>query len=194
MDAWKQTLKIPVSALFLLGTCPVLAGADSFWNGVLLGATAVAAFALTEVVIYLLRGVVTGGAKFVTLLATASALAGIALLLVEAYFPLAYAAVGLYVPLTALQAVGLDRVLSDAEAPAALSKLARPACWYVVILAALGLLREFLGAGTLFGLQVLPSYMEALAFFRTIPGAFLTLAFLAMGAKGLGLVKEEAPQ
>ena len=194
MDAWKQTLKIPVSALFLLGTCPALAGVDSFWNGLLLGATAVAVFALTDVILYLLRGVVTGGARFVTLLATASALAGIALLLVEAYFPSSYAAIGLYVPLTALQCVGLDRALSDAESPAGLSKLARPACWYVVILAALGLLREFLGAGTLFGLQVLPSYMEALAFFRTVPGAFLTLAFLAMGAKGLGFLKEEAPQ
>ena len=194
MDEWKQPLKIPVSALFLLGTCPALAGADSFWNGLLLGAAAVAAFALTEVVLYLLRGVVTGGARFAALLATASALAGIALLLVEAYFPTSYAAIGLYIPLAALQCVGLDRILSGKDFRETLRPLARPMGYYILTLAALGLLREFLGAGTLFGFQILPSYMEALAFFNTVPGAFLTLAFLAMGAKGLGFLKEEAPQ
>lgn len=194
MKDWKQPLKIPVSALFLIGMCPVLAGCDSFWDGLLLGAATVAVFALTGAILYLLRSVVTGGARLAALLITASGLAGIAVLLAEAYFPAQYDAVGLYIPLTALQCVGLDRVLSDAETPAALSKLARPACYYVLTLAALGLLREFLGAGTLFGVQILPSDMEALAFFRTVPGAFLTLAFLAMCAKGAGLLREEAPQ
>ena len=194
MKDWKQPLKIPVSALFLIGMCPALAGCDSFWDGLLLGAATVAVFALTGVILYLLRGVVDGAARTVTLWLTASALAGIAALLAEAYFPAQYDAIGLYVPLTALQCVGLDRILSDAESPAALSKLARPGALYVLTLAALGLLREFLGAGTLFGAQVLPSGMEALAFFRTVPGAFLTLAFLAMCAKGAGLLREEAPQ
>ena len=193
MKDWKQPLKIPVSALFLLGMCPALAGCDGFWNGLLLGVTAVAVFALTEAILYLLRTVVAGGARLAALLVTASALSGIALLLAEGYFPAQHEAIGLYIPLTALQCVGLDRVLSD-DSPAALSKLARPACYYVLTLAALGLLREFLGAGTLFGLQVLPSDMEALAFFRTVPGAFLTLAFAAMCAKGAGLLGEEAPQ
>ena len=191
MKDWKQPLKIPVSALFLLGTCPVLAGCGTFWNALLLGAAGVAVFALTEAVLYLLRTVVTGGARFAALLATSSALAGIAVLLAEAYCPAQYEAVGPYIPLTALQCVGLDRVLSD-DSPAALVKLARPACYYLLTLAALGLLREFLGAGALFGFRVLPSDMEAPAFFSTVPGAFLTLGFLAMAAKSAGVFGEEA--
>ena len=183
MNVWNQPCRIPVSALFLLGTCPALAGCDSFWAGLLLGLSAVAIFALTSAILYLLRGVVNGWARVVALFTTAAALAGIAALLVEAYFPAQYASIGLYVPLTALQCVGLDRIASGKDAFA----LCVPAVWYVGTLCVTGLLREFLGAGTLFGAQVLPDYMEAPAFFHGVPGAFLTLAFVLMAARAAGL-------
>ena len=183
MNVWNQSKRIPVSALFLLGTCPVLAGCDSFWDGLLLGAATVAVFALTSAILYLLRGVVHKWARIVALLTTASALAGIAALLAEAYFPVQYASVGLYLPLTALQCVALDRIASKKDA----SALCIPAAWYVGTLCVAGLLREFLGAGTLFGARVLPEYMEAPAFFHSVPGAFLTLGLLLMAAKAAGL-------
>ncbi len=183
MNVWNQPCRIPVSALFLLGTCPALAGCDSFWAGLLLGLSAVATFALTSAILYLLRGVVSGWGRVAALLTIAAALSGIAALLVEAYFPAQYASIGLYVPLTALQCVGLDRIASGKDA----SALCVPAVWYVAVLCVTGLLREFLGAGTLFGAQVLPDYMEAPAFFHGVPGAFLTLAFVLMGAKAAGL-------
>ena len=190
MNAWKQPLKSPVSALFLLGTCPVLAACDTCANAVLIAAAAVLVFALTNVILYLLRGVVTGGARIVTLLATASALSGIAVLLTEAYFPAHYDAVALYIPLTALQCAGLDRVFAGENFRAVLKTWARPAMLYVLTLGAVGLLREFLGAGTAFGVPVLPSDMEPVAFFHGVPGAFLTLAFLLMGAKAAGFLKD----
>ena len=183
MNAWNKSPGVPVSALFLLGTCPVLAGCDSFFGGLLLGAVTIAVFALTSVILYLLRGVVNGAARVVCLLATASALAGIAACLTQAYCPAQYAAIGAYVPLTALQCVALDRVASGADA----SALTAPAAWYVAALCAAGLLREFLGAGTLFGARVLPDYMEVPAFFQIVPGAFMALAFLLTAAKAGGL-------
>ena len=182
MNVWKQT-RIPVSALWLLGTCPALAGCDSFWGGLILGLTTVAVFALTGVILYLLRGVVRGGVRVAVLITVASALAGIAALLVEAYFPAQYASIGLYVPLTALQCVALDRITSRKDA----SALTIPAAWYVGALCVTGLLREFLGAGTLFGANVLPDYMEAPAFFHGVPGAFFVLAVVLMAAKAAGL-------
>lgn len=194
MKDWKRPLENPVSALFLLGTCPALAACDTFWNALLIAAATVVVFDLTNAVLYLLRGVAAGAARLAALLVTASALSGIAVLLVEAYFPAQYEAVGLYIPLTALQCAALDRVLPDAETPSGLSKLVRPLALYVLTLCAVGLLRELLGAGTAFGVPLLPSGMEALAFFRSVPGAFLTLAFVAMGAKAAGLFREEAPQ
>lgn len=180
MNAWNKSTSVPVSALFLLGTCPVLAGCDSFFGGLLLGAATIAVFALTSAILYLLRGVVNGAARVVCLLATASALAGIAAYLTQAYCPAQYATIGLYVPLTALQCVALDRMVSA-------SALTLPAVWYVAVLCAAGLLREFLGAGTLFGARVLPDYMEVPAFFHSAPGAFMALAFLLMAAKAGGL-------
>lgn len=183
MNVWNQPRRIPVSALFLVGMCPVLAGCESFWSGLLLGVSAIAVFALTSVIVYLLREIVNGWTRLAVLLVTASALAGIVTLLAEAYCPAQYAAMGLYLPLTALQCVGLDRMLPEKNA----SALAVPAAWYLGTLCLMGLLREFLGAGTLFGARVLPSYMEVPAFFRSVPGAFLTLAFLLIAAKAGGL-------
>ena len=185
MNAWNKSPGTPVSALFLLGTCPVLAGCESFFGALLLGAVTVAVFALTRAILYLLGGVVNGWARVVCLLATASALAGIAALLMEAYCPAQYAAVGLYVPLTALQCAALDRTANA-------SALTLPAAWYVAALCAAGLLREFLGAGTLFGARVLPEYMEVPAFFQSAPGAFMALAFLLMAAKAGGFGEEAA--
>lgn len=192
MNAWKQPLKSPVSALFLLGTCPVLAACDTCANAALIAAVSALVFALTNGILYLLRGVATGGARIATLLATASALSGVAVLLTETYFPTHYDAIALYIPLTALQCAGLDRVFAGEDFRAALKTWARPAMLYVLTLGAVGLLREFLGLGTLFGVQVLPSDMEPLAFFHSVPGAFLTLAFLLMGAKATGFLRDTA--
>ena len=192
MNAWNQPLKIPVTALFLVGMCPVLAGCDTFFDALLLSAASVIVAALTAVILYLLRGVVSGWARWTVLLITSSALAAIAALLAEAYSPTQYASVGLYLPLTALQAVFLDRVLSGQDLTKAARTWARPVGWYVGTLCALGLLREFLGVGTLFGVPILPSDMEAMAMFHSAPGAFLGLALLLMCANAYGLSLDES--
>lgn len=190
MNAWKQPLKVPVSALFLLGTCPMLAACDTCANTVLIAAASVLVCGLTGGILYLLRGVVTGSARIAVLLLTASTLSGIVILLTEAYFPAHADAVAPYFPLTALQCAALDRIFSGREFPDTLKTLARPVMFYALTLCAVGLLREFLGAGTIFGVTVLPSDMEPLAFFQSVPGAFLTLALLVMGAKGAGFLPE----
>ncbi|MBR0282917.1 MAG: hypothetical protein IJQ81_15255 [Oscillibacter sp.] len=190
MNAWKQPLKSSLSALFLLGTCPVLAACDTCANASLIAAASVLVFALTNFILYLLRGVVTGGARIAVLLTTASAFAALAVLLTKAYFPSHYDDIALYLPLTALQCAALDRVFDGDDFRAALKTWARPAMLYVLTLFAVGLLREFLGVGAVFGLQVLPSDMEPVAFFHSVPGAFLTLGLLLMGAKAAGFLSD----
>lgn len=181
---WNQPCKVPVSALFLVGLCPALAACDSFWNALLISAATVLVFTLTFGVVYLLRDVISGAVRTVVLLLTAATLAGVACLLTEAYFPALYASVGLYLPLTALECVALDRVLVGQDAGPL--SLARPGMCAVFTLLVAGLLREFLGAGTLFGVSVLPSYMEVPALFHSVPGAFLTLAFVLIAVEAGG--------
>ena len=190
MNAWKQPLKSPVSALFLLGTCPVLAACDTCANALLIAAAALLVFALTNAVLYLLRGVVTGGARIAVLLLTASTFAALAVLLTKAYFPSHYDDIAPYLPLTALQCATLDRVFDGDDFRAALKTWARPAALYVLTLFAVGLLREFLGVGAVFGVQILPSDIEPVAFFHSVPGAFLTLGLLLMGAKAAGFLRD----
>lgn len=188
MKFWNQPCQIPAEALYLLALCPTLAVCDTFWNGLLLSVATAFVCALAFGVMYLLREVVQGVTRFVALLVTASTLAGIAALLIETYFPAQFEHVGAYVPLIALQCIALDYIARPQEQPA---KLVHPAAWYALTLCALGLLREFLGAGTLFGLSVLPPDMEAIAFFQTVPGAFASLAFLLIAAKAAGLPLNE---
>ena len=179
MKFWNQPYQIPADALCLLALCPTIAACDTFWNGLLLSVATAFVCALTFGVMYLLREVVQGATRFVALLVTASTLSGIAALLIETYFPAQFERVGAYVPLIALQCVALDRIQP--------ANFVRPAAWYALTLCVLGLLREFLGAGTLFGLSVLPPDMETLAFFQTVPGAFASLAFLLIAANAAGL-------
>ncbi|MGE4215197.1 MAG: Rnf-Nqr domain containing protein [Anaerotignaceae bacterium] len=49
---------------------------------------------------------------------------------------------------------------------------------FTVALGILGLVREFIGSGTAFGLQILPTAFPQTLIFIMAPGAFLTLGFL----------------
>ena len=49
---------------------------------------------------------------------------------------------------------------------------------FTLALTIIGLIREFLGAGTAFDIQVLPESFEGIGIFIKAPGAFLVMAFL----------------
>jgi electron transport complex protein RnfE len=59
---------------------------------------------------------------------------------------------------------------------------------FTIALTVIGLVREFLGAGTLFGVTVLPDWMNPIAIFIKAPGAFMVIAFVVAIMNGAGMM------
>ena len=124
-------------------------------------------------------------------------------LLLHAYVKSVYDALGLYIPLIVVSCI----ILGRAESYAAKNKVI-PSIFdglgmglgFTIGLVAIGAIRELIGTGKCFGLQVLPESYEGVSIFILAPGAFLVLAFLCalqnkLGVKGANRhVKDDACQ
>jgi electron transport complex protein RnfE len=111
-------------------------------------------------------------------------------LLIEAYIPTLYSALGIYIPLIVVNCIILGRAEAYASKnPPFLSVMdgVGMGLGFTIALTIIGLLREFLGAGTLFGFSVLPDSIEPIAIFVKAPGAFMVIAIViaVMNAAGM---------
>ena len=102
-------------------------------------------------------------------------------LLTQAYLPALYSALGIYIPLIVVNCI----ILGRAEAYASKNGPFLSAfdgigmgLGFTAALTVAGLIRELLGAGTAFGIDVSPSFLEPIGIFVQAPGAFLVLAFV----------------
>ena len=98
----------------------------------------------------------------------------------QAFVPALYASLGLFIPLIVVNCI----VLGRAEAVAAKSSVLHSTfdglgigLGFTCSLTLLGLVRELLGAGTVFGQNVYPKEYGALLFVLA-PGAFIVLGYL----------------
>ena len=62
---------------------------------------------------------------------------------------------------------------------------------FTVGLTCIGIFRELLGAGTFFGMQVMPDSYVPFSIFVMSPGAFLVLAFLPLFRTSLSLNQQQ---
>ena len=176
------------SLLLLLALCPALAAASTAWAGLALGLLSLALVLLNFVFHRALGRLLPKKAGLIAGLVIAAALTTLACLLTEAYLPGVYAAVRELLPLLAVQTALLILVFAKD-----LKALHAPGLWigYVITLFAIGAVRELLGAGSLFGCQLLGEGFAPIAAISGAPGAFLALAFAGMIVNALCLTGKE---
>ena len=106
----------------------------------------------------------------------------------EAYIPSLYAALGIYIPLIVVNCIILGRAEAFASKNPPIVSLfdgIGMGLGFTVALTIIGAIRELLGNGSVFGLQI-PGY-EPMAFFVRAPGAFLVLAVLVAIMNAVGI-------
>jgi electron transport complex protein RnfE len=113
-------------------------------------------------------------------------------MLLHAYVTSLYDALGIYIPLIVVNCIILGRAESYASKnkviPSIFDGLGM-GLGFTIGLTCIGAVREIIGSGTIFSLQILPKSYEGVSIFVLAPGAFLVLAFLCalqnkLGAKG----------
>lgn len=167
--------------VLMLGMCPTLAVTTSAINGLGMGLTTMVVLALSNMFISLLRKVIPDKVRIPAFIVIIASFVTVVELLLKAYIPFLYDALGLYIPLIVVNCI----ILGRAEAYASKNNVVLSlfdgigmGLGFTVALTVIGAVREFIGAGELFGFAVMPESYVPCSIFVLAPGAFFVLAAL----------------
>lgn len=165
----------------VIGMCPTLAVTSSAINGIGMGVSTAAVLICANVAISLLRKIIPDKVRIPAFVVVIASFVTIVQFLLQAYMPELNDALGLYIPLIVVNCIILGRAEAFASKNSAIDSLfdgIGQGLGFTLALAVLGLVREFIGGGTAFGMQILPEAFPQTLIFIMAPGAFLTLGFL----------------
>ena len=175
--------------VLMLGMCPTLAVTTSAVNGLGMGLTTMAVLALSNVFISLLRNIIPDKVRIPAFIVIIASFVTVVELLLQGYIPFLYDSLGLYIPLIVVNCIILGRAEAYAYKNPVLPSLfdgIGMGLGFTVGLTAIGIVREVIGSGKIFGFQLLPladastgqaGYVPVTIFILA-PGAFLVLAGL----------------
>lgn len=167
--------------VLLLGMCPTLAVTTSAKNGLGMGITTLVVLALSNLFISLLRKIIPEKIRIPAFIVIIASFVTIVELLLKAYIPSLYKALGLYIPLIVVNCIILGRAEAYAYSHRPLPSLfdgIGMGMGFTIALTIIGAIRELLGAGTVFGAHVMPKGYVPVSIFIMAPGAFFVLAIL----------------
>lgn len=168
------------SLVLMLGMCPTLAVTTSATNGFGMGVSTMAVLIVSNVIVSLLRKLIPDEVRLPAEIVIVASLVTIVELVTQAYIPALYSALGIFIPLIVVNCIILGRAEAYAlKNPPLLSAFdgIGMGLGFTIALTVLGAVREILGAGSVFGIQILPE-SAAVGIFIKAPGAFLVLAFI----------------
>ena len=181
--------EIPTLVL-MLGMCPTLAVSTRAMNGIGMGLSTTAVLILSNLVISLLRKVIPDQVRLPSYIVIVASLVTVTELLIEAYLPSVYEALGIYIPLIVVNCIILGRAEAYANKNKPLLSVMDGigmGLGFTVALTLAGAVRELLGSGTVFGAQVLPATVEPIGIFVQPPGAFLVIALFIIIMNAVGI-------
>ena len=174
-------LKENPSLRLVLGTCPTLAVTTLAINGLGMGLAATFVLIGSNIAISALRKVIPDKVRLPAYITVIATFVTILQMLVKAYMPALDTALGVFLPLIVVNCIILGRAEMFASkngvAASALDGLGM-GLGFTATLLVMGTIRELLGAGTLFGLQVMPESVDPMTVFITPPGGFFVFGVL----------------
>ena len=169
----------PTFAL-VLGMCPTLATTTSAINGMSMGLATTAVLICSNIVISLLKNLIPDKVRIPAFIVVIASFVTMVQLLVQAYLPGIYDALGLFIPLIVVNCI----VLGRAEAFAAKNNVGLSALdgigmgiGFTLALTILGAIRELLGTGKIFDFAIFPENYGMLVFVLA-PGAFIAISYV----------------
>ena len=174
-------LKENPTFVLALGMCPTLAVTTSAINGMGMGLTTTVVLTLSNVFISLLRKIIPDRVRIPAFIVVIASFVTVVELLLEGYIPSLYDSLGIYIPLIVVNCIILGRAESYAFKNKVLPSLfdgLGMGLGFTIALTIIGAVRELLGAGTIFGVNVMPDSYVPCAIFIMAPGAFFVLAVL----------------
>lgn len=166
--------------VLILGMCPTLATTTSAVNGLCMGLATAFVLMMSNIVISLLKSVIPDKVRIPAFIVVIATFVTVVQLFMQAYIPALYASLGLFIPLIVVNCV----VLGRAEAFASKNNV-----WHSLLdglfmglgftwaLTLIGLVRELLGTGCIFGHSIIGG-ADGMLLFILPPGGFICLGLL----------------
>jgi electron transport complex protein RnfE len=166
--------------VLMLGMCPTLATTTSAINGLAMGLATMFVLICSNIVISLIKKITPDMVRIPVFIVVIASFVTILQMVMQAYVPSIYATLGLFIPLIVVNCVILGRAEAFAAKNGPVESLMDGigiGLGFTLGLTLLGICRELLGAGSIFGFTLLPETYNMLMFVLP-PGAFITLGFL----------------
>lgn len=181
----------------VIGMCPTLAVSTSAINGIGMGLSTMAVLIGSNMVLAAIRKIVPDKIRIPIFVVVIASFVTIVAMLLEAFVPAIYKALGIYIPLIVVNCIIIQRAEAFANQNTVLSSLADAVgmgLGFTIALTLMGSVREILGAGSIFGFNLLGANYEPAMIFIQSPGAFLTLGFLMALVNYISYKRKEKKQ
>ena len=166
--------------VLLLGMCPTLGTTTSALNGMSMGLATMFVLICSNVAISSIKNLVPDKVRIPVFVVVIASFVTILQMVMQAYVPALYDALGIFIPLIVVNCILLGRAESfaakHAPIPAFFDGLGI-GVGFTVALTLLGSVRELLGTGKVFGVTLMPEHYGMLVFVLA-PGAFIALGYL----------------
>lgn len=175
----KGILKENPTFVLILGMCPTLGVTSSAINGMGMGFATMAVLIMSNIVISMIKNLIPDKVRIPAFIVVIASFVTIIEMLMQAYVPSLYASLGVFIPLIVVNCI----ILGRAEAFASKNGVFDSALdglgiglGFTLSLTIIGMVREALGAGSIFGFSFAEGVMPLL--FILAPGGFLVLGYL----------------
>lgn len=166
--------------VLLLGMCPTLATTSSAINGMSMGLATLFVLTCSNAVISMLKNLIPDMVRIPAYIVVIATFVTIIEMMMKAYVPALADSLGIFIPLIVVNCVVLGRAESFASrngvAPSIFDGLGI-GLGFTFALTLLGAVRELLGTGKIFSLNIYPEQFGSLIFVLA-PGAFIALGYL----------------
>ena len=166
-----------------LGMCPTLAVSNSAVNALTMGLATATVLLASAVVISILRRIIPAQVRLACFVLVIATFVTVTDMLIEAFALDLHRALGAFLPLIVVNCMILSRIELMASRRAlhiAVLDAIGMGAGFLLSLLALGSVRELLGRGSFFGLQVMPASFEPWQVMQLPGGGFFTLAALVI--------------
>lgn len=165
----------------LLGMCPTLAVTTSLQNGLGMGLSATAVLICSNFIISLLRKIIPDKVRIAAYIVIIAAFVTVIQMCLNAFLPDLASSLGLFIPLIVVNCIILARAESFASKNNPFLSAADGlgmGLGFTLALCIISAVREFLGAGSIWGITLYGAHIQPASIMIMAPGGFIVLGIL----------------
>lgn len=162
--------------VLVLGMCPTLGTTTSAENGMGMGLATMAVLIMSNLVISLIKNIIPDKVRIPAFIVVIASFVTIIQMLMQAFVPALYDALGVFIPLIVVNCIVLGRAEAFASKNGPLRSIldgVGMGLGFTLTLTMLGAIREFLSTGSIFEVKIITAWTTDFLLPSAAPGAFI---------------------